>query len=220
MARSLPSRLSALLEAPDAAARDGAWAAFLNEYSNLMLRTAQRASSTDDEAMDHYAFILDQLRDNDFRRLRAFAADRRGKFTTWLVVVVRRLCVDHHRRRYGRTPASHEPESAEDAGFAARRRLVDLMTDQFDLERLEDRGTPRPDASVIGTERRRALEEAVADLDLSDQLLLTLRFEDGIAVEKIAPMIGVTSRFQVHRRLNVVLAKLRAALAAKGITEP
>ena len=169
--------------------------------------------------MDHYTFILDQLRDDGFRRLRAFVGEGRGKFTTWLVVVTRRLCVDHHRRQYGRIQTGHEPESAQGAGLAARRRLVDLVADEFDLERVEDRSTPRPDASVLGAERRHALEEAVADLDLSDQLLLTLRFEDEIRVEKIGPMIGAPTRFHVYRRLNAVLAKLRATLEAKGITK-
>ena len=168
--------------------------------------------------MDHYTFILEQLRDDRFRRLRAFAGEGSGKFTTWLVVVARRLCVDHHRRQYGRTQTSHEPASAQGAELAARRRLVDLVADEFDSERVEDRSTPGPDARVLGAERRQVLEEAVADLDLSDQLLLTLRFEDGIRIEKIASMIGAPNRFHTYRRLNAVLAKLRARLEAKGIT--
>ncbi len=216
----LPHRVSDLLEAPDSASRDAAWAAFLNEYSQLLLRAARRASSSYDETMDHYTFILDQLQVEDFRRLRAFAADGRGTFTTWLVVVTRRLCVDHYRRQYGRPQTGHDSETAQSTELAARRRLVDLVADKFDLERVEDVSTLRPDASVLDAERRRALEEAVGDLVLSDQLLLTLRFEDGIAVEKIAPMIGTPTRFHVYRRLNAVLAKLRAALEAKGITEP
>ena len=44
--------------------------------------------------MDHYAFMLDRLQEDGFHRLRAFAGDGRGQFTTWLVVVARRLCVE------------------------------------------------------------------------------------------------------------------------------
>ena len=170
--------------------------------------------------MDQYTYILDQLRDDDFRRLRAFADEGRGKFTTWLVVVGRRLCVDHHRKKYGRPQARRESEVAESGEQTARRNLLDLIADEIDIERLEDESSLRPDAEVLSGERRRVLEAAVSTLDLADQLLLTLRFEEGLPVRKIAPIIGFQTRFQVHRRLNAVLAQLRQALEEHGITEP
>jgi DNA-directed RNA polymerase specialized sigma24 family protein len=49
--------------------------------------------------MDGYAYVLEALRSDDYRRLRAYAADGRSKFSTWLVVVARRLCLDLHLRR-------------------------------------------------------------------------------------------------------------------------
>ncbi len=97
---------------------------------------------------------------------------------------------------------------------------MDLIADEIDLERLEDESSLRPDAEVLSGERRRVLEAAVSTLDLADQLLLTLRFEEGLPVRKIAPMVGFQTRFQVHRRLNAVLAQLRQALEEHGITEP
>lgn len=60
--------------------------------------------------MDRYAHVLDKLQVDDFRRLRTFVADGRGKFTTWLTVVVRRICLDHHRQRYGRVRERGRPE--------------------------------------------------------------------------------------------------------------
>ena len=215
----VPRQLSELLNAPHAVARNGAWDTFMGEYSKLLLRTAQRASSSHDDAMDHYAFVLEQLQTDDFRRLRRFAAGGRGKFTTWLVVVARRLCVDHHRSKYGRPQASHEPTGANSVAHAARRNLLDLIADELDTARLQDERSPRPDAEILTAERRQALTAAVAELDLGDQLLLTLRFEDDISVEKIAPMIGLQSRFQVHRRLQSVLEDLRRKLEKRGITE-
>ncbi len=74
MTHTVPRQLSELLNAPHAVARNGAWDTFMGEYSKLLLRTAQRASSKHDDAMDHYAFILEKLREDDFRRLRRFAA--------------------------------------------------------------------------------------------------------------------------------------------------
>ncbi len=219
MTHPVPRQLSELLNAPHVAARNGAWDSFMGEYSKLLLRTAQRASSKHDDAMDHYTFILEKLREDDFRRLRGFAADGRGKFTTWLVVVARRLCVDRHRHQYGRPQAVQDSSRADAVAQTSRRNLLDLIADELDTARLQDERSPRPDAEILTAERRQALTAAVAELDLGDQLLLTLRFEDDISVEKIAPMIGFQSRFQAHRRLQSVLEDLRRKLEKRGITE-
>jgi RNA polymerase sigma factor (sigma-70 family) len=162
---------------------------------------------------------LEKLREDDFRRLRAFAANGRGKFTTWLVVVARRLCVDHHRHQYGRPQAVQDPGHADAVAQTTRRNLLDLIANEIDVDGLEDEGSPHPDAEVLSAERRRILKESLATLDVADRLLLTLRFEDDISVEKIAPMIGLQSRFQVHRRLRHVLEQLRRKLIDRGMTE-
>jgi hypothetical protein len=75
--------------------------------------------------MDRYAWVLDALRQDRHRRLRAFAAEGRGSFTTWLVAVVRRLCVDEHRHRYGR-PAGWRARRGGGRAWS-RRELVDLV---------------------------------------------------------------------------------------------
>jgi RNA polymerase sigma factor (sigma-70 family) len=219
MTQPLPRQLSTLLDASHAAARNGAWDAFLSEYSTLLLNTARRASSSHDDAMDHYTFILEELQGNNLRRLRGFAAEGRGKFTTWLVVVARRLCVDHHRRKYGR-PQGGEPSGADAVDRVARRNLSDLIAGELDIVDLEDEKSLSPDAAFLHTEQRRALQAAVSRLDAEDRLLLTLRFEDGNSAEKIAPMIGLRTRFQALRRLNAVLSQLRQALEQQGITKP
>ena len=219
MTQPVPRQLSELLNAPHAAARNGAWNAFMGEYSKLLLRTAQRASSSHDDAMDHYAFILEQLQEDDFRRLRRFAAGGRGRFSTWLVVVARRLCVDRHRHQYGRPQAVRDSGQADAVAQTTRRNLLDLIANEIDVDRLEDEDSLHPDAELLSAERRQTLTAAVAELGLDDQLLLTLRFEDDISVQKIAPMIGLQSRFQVHRRLRHVLEQLRRKLIARGMTE-
>lgn len=216
----LPVYLSRLLGASAGRARDDAWSDFLRQYSRLLLKTVRRASTGHDEAMDRYAFILEQLRCDDFRRLRAYTADGRGKFTTWLVVVARRLCVDHHRRVHGRSQAATEPDSAGPLEQAARRNLVGLLAAEFDLEQLEDDRSPRPDAAFLDAERHDALVRAVSTLDAMDQLLLTLRFEDDLPLARIGPILGLQSRFQVHRRLKTVLARMRELLEEHGYGRP
>jgi len=216
----IPPHLAAVLDASDDVTRSRAWAAFLDQYSALLLKVARRTAPSHDGAMDRYAFILDQLRDEGCRRLRAFAADGRGKFTTWLVVVARRLCVDHHRRTHGRVQAEQESNPTQALEHVARRNLVDFIAAEIDLEQMRDGTRPHPDAEVLRKERRTALRSVVATLNVADQLLLTLRFEDNVPLNKIGPMIGLRSRFQVHRRLTAVLARLKDGLEAHGITEP
>ena len=93
----VPYELSHLLAHLEPPARDEAWTAFVQANSKLILFVAHSLGSDHDDVMDRYTFILDQLRRDDFHRLRAYGADGRGKFTTWLVVVARRLCLDHRR---------------------------------------------------------------------------------------------------------------------------
>jgi RNA polymerase sigma factor (sigma-70 family) len=220
MAEGLPPKLSTLLAASDPVARDRAWCAFLESYSKVLLHAAHSTSRSYDEAMDRYTFILDQLRDDDFRRLRTFVADRRGRFTTWLVVVGRRLCTDHYRRQYGRTPPPGFETDTQAAVRRARKHLTNSVTGQLSLERVCDEASPSPEAEVLAHERQEALGGALSTLDPRDQLLIALRFSDGLPVGEIAALMGYSTRFQVHRRLKMLLATLRSTLEERGITEP
>lgn len=185
-----------------------------------MLKAIHRASAGYDEAMDRYAFVLDQFRADDFRRLRVFQADRRGNFTTWLVIVVRRLCVDHHRRRYGRPQAQNPDVGVHAPERLIRRRLVDLIAGEFDLETVPDERTETPEARLLAREKRDAVSAALDNLSPRDQLLITLRFSEDLSVRTIAPLLGYPSPFHVYRRLNGILATLRRGLEERGVSEP
>src|SRR4051794_9039666 len=144
----LPLDLQRLLDGPHAAAREAAWAALVQSHSRLLLHTACSVVADYDAAMDAYAYVLETLREDDFRRLRTFAADGRSSFGTWLVVVVRRLCIDRHRRRYGRLPrGTHDVATAEHQR-AARRRLLDLTASPIDALELTDDSAAAPDAEL------------------------------------------------------------------------
>jgi RNA polymerase sigma factor (sigma-70 family) len=102
--REVPPHLSRLLSGDGD--RAVAWEAFVAEHSRLLLHVARTGTTKYDDAMDAYAYVLERLREDDYRRLREFAQDPRAKLTTWLVVVARRLSIDHYRRRYGRARGS------------------------------------------------------------------------------------------------------------------
>lgn len=212
--RSLPSQLQVLLEAVEASQQNRAWTAFLDSYSRLILYVARQIPRDHDAVMDRYAFVLERLREQNFRRLRSFAADGRGKFTTWLVVVVRRLCLDHDRLRHGRAPSRENPSSG------VPRRLFEVIS--LDPELLARFPDQRPPADEV-LDRHQLLEHldaAVASLSASDQLLLVFRYQDGRSAREIATLLSLATPFHVYRRLNRVHAALRQALAAPADRPP
>ncbi len=209
---SLPSQLRSLLEAADGSEQERAWTEFLDCYSRLILYVARRSVRDHDAVMDRYAFVIERLREQRCRRLRAFAADGRGKFTTWLVVVVRRLCLDWDRHTYGRVSqqGSRDP--------TAPRRLVELVLDPDVLDRLPDQ-TPSTHEQLERAQTFHQLEQAIATLPSGDQLLLSLRYRDNRSVREIASLMSLPTPFHVYRRLNLVHDALRRALTASAPRE-
>lgn len=217
MTRPLPPTLARLLDATEPAVFEQAWAQFLIEYSPLLLHVARRFRRDYDGAADAYACVVEQLRVNHSHRLRTFVADGRSEFSTWLVVVAQRICLDHHRHRYGRR---RDPGGGliRDTETAARRRLVDLVGAEVDLSSLCDGQSPSPEDALRTAETYGALMGVLQRLEPRDRLLLKLRFEDGLSIPQVAESLGYRTRFHVYRRLSVVLARLRAELEKKGIT--
>jgi RNA polymerase sigma factor (sigma-70 family) len=212
MRRSPPQALQALLQADDDAAREHAWDDFIAEFSRLILHVNRSQTDSYDVAMDRYSFVLERLREGDFRRLRTYAADGRGKFSTWLVVVVRRLCADEARRRYGRDRGT----STDRRG---RRDLVDLVGSEIDVNLLPDTAAALPSDAISAHELQEALAAALQQLDPSDRLVLKLRFQDDVSVAEIARMLSLPSVFHVYRRLNGIYDRLRAALRSLGVED-
>lgn len=214
----VPAELANLLSATDPADREVAWAAVVARHTRLLLHVARAVVGADDAAMDAYTYLLERLRDSDLRRLRSFSTEGRGSFTTWLVVVARRLCVDFRRQRYGRaTRALRDPESGA-AERQARRRLVDLAARAIDLNTLVDRAEPDPERAVREFELYEALRESIRALPPHDRLLLKLRFEDDLAASEIATLLRYPTPFHVYRQLNRLLDDLRVQLRRRGVT--
>ena len=213
MADALPLALSRLLATADTNAQDEAWAAFVAEHSRLLVNAARSVTSDHDAAMDCYTYILEQLREDGCRRLRAFVPDGRSRFTTWLVIVARRLCVDQRRRRYGRV---RNDDSA--SAMAARRRLLDLVAEK-DPDEIASIDID-PQQSLRVDELHHVLEAAVARLAPADRVLLRLRFEDELPAREIAAVLRLPTVFHVYRRLNALLTELRVTLRNRGVEDP
>ncbi len=213
-----PPELAHLLSATDQA-RDIAWTRFLEAYSSPILRTVYTRCSDYDNAMDRYAYILEQLQEDDYRRLRQYAADGRAQFTTWLAVVTRRLCEDYRRQRYGR-PQSQDPDGGRQAveQFKIRRLLADLVGSDPDWSQLPS-GDTNPERQLRQSALHDALSEALQELDTSDQLLLRLRFEYDLSAKRIAYLMGFPTPFHVYRRLRSRLGFMRRKLRERGFQD-
>ena len=203
-----------LLDARTPAEQDAAWRDFVTAHHRLILHTARAVVHEADGAMDAYAHMLECLRAEGFARLRSFRDDGRAKFTTWLVVVLRRIALDHVRRRLGRSNG-RPSESTE-----RRRRLDRLAGEALDLDQLAVDPVEPVDSTLQRAELSAALGASIAVLEPRERLLLSLRFDEGLPASRIARVMGYPTPFHVYRHLNSVVASLRSALAKRGVDGP
>lgn len=220
--RSVPEVVLRLLAGgPGTPVGAEAWEPFVAEYSDLLLRVATGLGTDYDAVLDRYAYMLDELRRDDCRRLRRFVADGRSTFSTWLAVVARRLCLDHYRRRYGRLRGAAEAPAGA-LGLAARRqwrrRLSDLAGALTDVASVEDPSAADSDELLDARQRRDRLAQAVTVLPADDRLLLQLRFEQEMTGREIATLLGLPTPFHVYRRLEALYAALQASLGTPDAT--
>lgn len=214
---AVPPELAQLLNGAPPADRDRAWTTLVATHSRLLMGVARTIATEHDGVMDAYTYVLERLREDDYRRLRAYVADSRATFTTWLVVVARGLCVDHHRRRYGRTPRGNGTEYGSGSQRAVRRRLFELVPSMVDLASIVDEHDLAADESVQVAQRDQALAVVLDTLDPADRVLLKLRFEDDLPAREIATILQMPSAFHVYRRLASLYTSLRRHLVARGV---
>jgi RNA polymerase sigma factor (sigma-70 family) len=218
MAGQLPPTIQRLIDDAHSSSQEQAWGVFVKTYSRILYHAAKSAANGYDDTMEQFTFVLDELRRDDFKRLKKYASDGRTQFSTWLVVVAGRICIDYHRAKYGR-PRGDTDQSGDDAAFA-RKRLMDLVAAKIDVDTLQDRRISNPEIEMRADELRTALDCAMATLPSQDRILLKLRFEDVASVREIAKVMRFPSQFHVYRRLKAVLNKLRLELEVRGVKGP
>ena len=211
-----PGLLVRLLEARTPGDEDLAWARLVEAHTDVLLRTARYFGGDHDAVMDRYAFMLEHLRRDHFSRLRAYRPQDRATFEVWLVAVARRLCLDHHRHKYGRGPAGSHDEAVvlERAG---RRRLVDLLGEALDPDLLAPANASGADQELARREVTLALAAALDTLEWRDRLLLHFLFEEDFTAKRIAHLMRFPTQFHVYRRRNQVLGLLRQRLRDRGV---
>jgi RNA polymerase sigma factor (sigma-70 family) len=211
----MPFQLKLLLDAAEESVREAAWERLIAEHTRLLLAIARSFGGGADATMDRYAYVLEKLREGNFHRLRTFDENKGARFSTWLTLASRRLCVDYERRRYGRRRDARGDE--DERNRLQRRQLIDCLGEELQVETLIDEAAHAQDRDLILAERLAALRSSLQELTSRERLILALRFEDGHSASSIAGMIGSPSAFHVYRQLNAILASLRERLATKGV---
>jgi RNA polymerase sigma factor (sigma-70 family) len=95
-------RLRAIVDQLRRGRDEDAWTAFIDEAWPTLQQIVRHFERDPDDAADCFLFVCEQLRRNRCARILQFDFAGPARFTTWLEIVVGRLCVDWHRRRAGR----------------------------------------------------------------------------------------------------------------------
>jgi RNA polymerase sigma factor (sigma-70 family) len=88
-----------LLNSADAGA---AWAAFIDAYAGLIMRTVIQFEYEQDRSNECFLYVCEKLYEDKFRRLLTFNTAGKSSFSSWLSTVVFNLCIDWHRKEFGR----------------------------------------------------------------------------------------------------------------------
>ena len=79
-----------------------AWVEFIDRYSAVIMQTASQFDRRQNRSNECFLYVCEQLYEDGFRRLLKFNTRGKANFKTWLGAVVFNLCVDWHRREFGR----------------------------------------------------------------------------------------------------------------------
>lgn len=133
-------------------------------------------------------FAAEDLAQDVFSRAIAGLAGFRGEATlrTWLFMIVRNVCIDHHRRMSGGAGLRDEDADAEEQP-EERPFLIELMTDREQLGRALD-----------------ALEE-------TERALVILRYVHGLGYSELAQSFGIKEG-AARMRLCRALGRMREEL--------
>lgn len=256
-----PQHLETLLNDLYSPNQQDAWTEFLSEYSTPIYQVVRHLETDPDNAADCFQFVCEQLIDHRSKRLRKFRGEGSATFTTWLRAIVRNLCIDWHRKQFGRhrpfnsvahlpvfdqqvfqmiyersvppeecvaVLAAEFPDTTIHHVNESRNRIESVLTPNqrwlltqraanrngnanHSEEILRDVKDSRadPEALAIENERRRRLASAMKSLSPNERLLIRLRFEEGVTLEKAAELLCLGNAQRADRQIREILARLR-----------
>lgn len=192
-----------------------AWSAFVHTFASTILRAVSSCEREHEDRAEAFVFVFEHLHRDQSRRLRKFQPQGPASFTTWLHAVVRNLCRDWRRKRYGRLPAG---ESVGEAGMlAAAQPSPRDGVQSSDSDRMEqeprDPG-PSPEEQAQGRENLLALGRALPSLTKEQRLALRLRVEEDLTFQEISTIMALKNAQAADRLVREAVQVLRSAMKA------
>jgi len=173
-------------ESPGADARRALASQLLGRHRRRVYLWCYRHTREHESAMDLAQDVLLRA----YEKLDSY--EGHSRFTTWLFVLTRNVCLSERRRR--------RPE---------------LVSDE-QLSELEDRG-PTPEAEFLQRAEHGALLRLMEiELDSTERRALWLRAVEQLPVETITEDIGLSNSTGARGLLQRARRKLRAAMDAEG----
>jgi len=74
----------------------------MDQFAPLIINTTRQFEYEQDRINECFMFVSEKLCEDGFQRLLKFNTGGKASFHTWLVTVVYNLCVDWHRKEFGR----------------------------------------------------------------------------------------------------------------------
>lgn len=166
------------------AGQEGSEEEFVERYRGLTIGlSAGRFQLSPEEGEAIFQDLVARLWSDNFKALRSWRGE--GKLSTYLTVIVTRMCLE-------------------------RRRLAERTTP---LDEAREPEAEQPSAESLAVERQQAAaaRAALALLRPRDRLLLVLRFVDERTPSEIAPLLGL-SPGTCRKALHDALGRLRRRL--------
>ncbi len=198
MHRRLPRDETALVRLA-ASCHDGAFCALRDRYSDLLTRIAKKYSAQAVQREDFEAEIVARLLRDRKDLLRKW--EPVAPFAAYLTTIATRYCqaqIAKDKRR-ATTPLGTLRDGVGESTTDALERLI--PADDFD----------QPGSALDRAEAKRLVRFAIATLSDRQQLILAMRFKDGMDGPAMAATLGI-SHGAVRQRLLTALRKLEAAL--------
>ncbi|MCD6362168.1 MAG: sigma-70 family RNA polymerase sigma factor [Armatimonadetes bacterium] len=178
---------------------DTAFAALCHRYRRLLKRIATSFATTPEDCEDLQSEIVAKLLANEKAALRAWRPI--ASFMAYLSTIASRHCL-LIAQRDGRLPTIPLTSALTEGNSEA----PDILERLIPADHSDD-----PQALVERDEECRAVARAVTELSEIDQLILCMRFRDGMDGPTMASVLGITHGavrqriFKALRRLETIL---------------
>ncbi len=167
-----------------------AYETLLKKYKNLVFTIMMKMVRNPQEAED----LTQEAFMKAFNSLSSF--NEEFAFSTWLMKIATNNCIDYLRKRKLKTYSINEP--------------IQYKDEQIEVEIPDEE--PSPEKSVLQSERKKLIEEAIDQLPERYRYVIILRHKEEKSYEEISEILNLplgTVKAQIFRAREVLNKKLK-----------